>query len=113
MATRLACKLSFVHFATMTKPMISIDHPAAWGRLRYGLALVTSSLIALFVIGGLMMGGPEGVIGWTAPLFCLALPALVWWTRNHAVAPLVQSLPLILAAAAICMIALTRFSEAG
>jgi hypothetical protein len=92
----------------VTEPLSPVENSATGERLRYGLALAISCLFALFAMGGLSMGGPSGMIGWFALILCLALPAVIWWTRNRAAAPLVQSLPFLLALLTICMIVLTE-----
>jgi hypothetical protein len=55
-----------------------------WPQTRFWCALITSLCLAVLVIpSGLMMGGPNGAVGWLALAVLIAAPATIWWTRHH------------------------------
>jgi hypothetical protein len=56
-----------------------------WPQMRYWFALSASLCLAVLIIpGGLAMGGPNGLAGWTAFVVLLVAPITLWWTRHRA-----------------------------
>ena len=70
---------------------------SGWPNVRYWMALCVATALALLVLSGFGMGGPQGgpantVMGWLFVASMLAAPAVIWWTRRGTVAPYLQYL---------------------